>query len=538
MKKARNPLRFLALVEVAAYHRARATKGFRVKPIFRRWYRKFKSRIERRLDKKHHIDSSRPAFTARNINYDVSFRDHGMACGGIGAIHLLVQELGLADAIDRHLHVLKIHQPYHESDHVLNIAYNALCNGTCLEDIELRRNDEAFLDALGTQRIPDPTTAGDFCRRFERSDITHLHKAIDEVRLQVWAEQPRSFLNRATIDMDGTLVATTGACKAGMDIAYNGTWGYHPLILSLAETGEVLSLVNRSGNRPSHEGAAAQVDRSIWLCLRAGFDSIVLRGDTDFSQTEHLDRWNAVREVRFVFGYNAMANVVALAQRLPASVWQPLQRPEKYKVKTQRRQRPDKVKDRIVREREFDVLRLQSEEVAEFDYRPTACAHTYRMVVVRKHISKEKGERTLFPQVRYFFYITNERQWTPAEVVFEANDRCDQENLLAQLHGGVRALQAPVNTLESNWAWMVMTALAWTLKAWWALLLPEAPNRWQEQHREEKRRVLGMEFKTFVNAFILIPCQVIRTGRKLVLRILGWNPHLSIFFRLLARLRQ
>jgi hypothetical protein len=528
----------MGFMEVAASEPPSPTKGFRVKPIFRSWYTKFKSRIQRRLDKKHHTSGARPAFTARNIDYDVSFRDRGIACGGIGAMHLLVQELGLAKAIDRHLHVLKIHMPYHESDHVLNIAYNALCNGTCLEDIELRRNDEAFLDALGAQRIPDPTTAGDFCRRFNRSDITDLFDAIDEIRLEVWAKQPRSFFDRATIDMDGTLTETTGACKEGMDIAYNGVWGYHPLVVSLAETGEVLSLVNRSGNRPSHEGAAEQVDRYVWLCVKAGFDLIVLRGDTDFSQTEHLDRWDGVPNVRFVFGYNAMANLVELAKELPTSAWQPLKRPPRYAVKTQRRRRPDNVKDGIVREREFDVLRLESEEVAEFDYRPAACQKTYRMVVVRKHISKEKGEAVLWPEVRYHFYITNERTWTPAEVVFEANDRCDQENLLAQLHGGVRALQAPVNTLESNWAWMVMTALAWTLKAWWALMLPETPGRWQERHQHEKRRVLGMEFKTFVNAFVLIPCQVIQKARQVVLRILGWNPNLSILFRLLSRLRQ
>jgi hypothetical protein len=508
-----------------------------VKPIFRSWFRKFKSRIHRRLDPNRHTGGARPAFTARNLDYEVSHRDHAIAYGGIGAIHLLVGELGLAEAIDRHLHVLKIHLPYHESDHVLNIAYNALCNGTCLEDIELRRTDEAFLDALGARRIPDPTTAGDFCRRFGRADITALHDAVDEVRLRVWAEQPDAFFGRATIDMDGTLVETTGACKAGMDIAYDGTWGYHPLILSLAETGEVLSLVNRSGNRPSSDGAAAEVDRALWLCLRARFRRIVLRGDTDFSQTEHLDRWHALPGVRFVFGYNAMPNLIELAENLPASDWQPLRRPPRYQVKTRPRQRPDPIKDRIVRQRQFDVLRLQSEEVAEFDYRPTACVHHYRMVVVRKHISKEKGEAVLFPEVRYFFYITNERQWTPADVVFEANDRCDQENLLAQLHGGVRALTAPVNTLESNWAWMAMTALAWTLKAWWALVLPEPPGRWHERHRAEKCRVLGMEFKTFVNAFVLIPCQVIRTARRVVLRLLGWNPHLSIFFRLLSRLR-
>jgi hypothetical protein len=508
-----------------------------VKPIFRSWFRRFKSRIERRLDQRHHLPATRPVLHTRHIDYDVSFRDRGITCGGIGAMHLLVTKLGLAEAIDRHLHVLKIHLPYHESDHVLNIAYNALCNGTCLEDIERRRNDEAFLDALGARRIPDPTTAGDFCRRFGHADITALHDAIDDVRLTVWAEQPSSFRDRATIDMDGTLVETTGACKAGMDIAYNGTWGYHPLILSLAETGEVLSLVNRPGNRPSSEGAAAQVDRAIWLCLRARFRRIVLRGDTDFSQSEHLDRWHALGEVRFVFGYNAMPNLIELAENLPAAAWQTLGRPPRYPVKTQPRQRPDRVKDRIVRQRQFDVLRLQSEEVAAFDYRPTACAHTYRMVVVRKHISKEKGEAVLFPEVRYFFYITNERQWTPAEVVFEANDRCDQENLLAQLHGGVRALAAPVNTLESNWAWMAMTALAWTLKAWWALRLPESPGRWHQRHRDEKRRVLAMEFKTFVNSFVLLPCQVIRSGRRVVLRLLGWNPHLPIFFRLLSRLR-
>jgi hypothetical protein len=508
-----------------------------VKPIFRSWFRKFKSRIQRRLDPGPHTDHSRPVFSAGRIGYDVAHRDRAITCGGLGAIHALVQDLGLPAAIDDHLHVLKLHLPYHESDHVLTLAYNALCNGTCLEDLEVRRTDEAFLNTLGARRLPDPTTAGDFCRRFTRDHLEDLHDAIDVARQRVWAEQPAAFLDRATLDMDGTLVGTTGGCKAGMDIAYDGTWGYHPLVVSLAETGEVLRLVNRSGNRPSHEGAAAEVDRAVWLCLRAGFRRIVLRGDTDFSQTAHLDRWHALAQVRFVFGYDAAPNLRALAEGLPATAWQPLRRPTRYAVQTRPRRRPDHVKDRIVRDRGFDVLRLQSEEVAEFDYRPTACASTYRMVVVRKHISKGKAERVLFPEVRYLFYLTNDRGWTPAEVVFEANDRCDQENLLAQLKGGVRALQAPVNTLESNGAWMVMTALAWTLKAWWALLLPEPPGRWRDRHRAEKRSVLRMEFKTFVTAFVLIPCQVIRTGRKTVLRVLGWNPHLSIFFRLLTRLR-
>jgi hypothetical protein len=509
-----------------------------VKPIFRSWFRTRKSRIERRLKKRRDAATSQPVFTTRTMDHDVAHRDRAIAHGGIGAIHMLVQQVGLPQAINDRLHLLKVPLPYRESDHVLNIAYNALCNGTCLQDIDLRRNDEAFLDMLGARRLPDPTTAGDFCRRFTPTDLNALQVAIDVARQKVWEQQPPSFFARATIDMDGTIVGTTGASKAGMDIAYNGIWGYHPLILSLAETGEVLRLINRSGNRPSHEGAARQVDQAIGLCLVAGFHRVVLRGDTDFSQTQYLDHWNALPGVRFLFGYNAVNNLKELAEGLSPQAWKPLRRPARYVVKTQTRTQPDNVKDRIVRERKFDVLRLQSEEVAEFDYRPTLCKNTYRMVVIRKHISKEKGEQVLFPDVRYFFYITNDRDLSAAEVVFEANDRCNQENLLAQLHGGVRALQAPVNTLESNGAWMVMTALAWTLKAWWALMLPEVPGRWQAQQREEKRRVLRMEFKSFVNAFVTIPCQVIRTGRKLVLRVLGWNPHLMTFFRLVTRLRR
>jgi hypothetical protein len=476
-------------------------------------------------------------FTAHNIHYEVSARSHGLNYGGLGALHALARQLGLIAALDDRLHLLKIHLPYHESDHVLAIAYNAVCDGTCLQDLELRRTDENFLNALGARRLPDPTTAGDFCRRFRREHIDTLLDILNDTRLQAWATQPRDFFEQAVIDMDGTLVETTGACKQGMDLAYDGTWGYHPLVLSLANTGEVLGLVNRPGNRPSHEGAAAEVDRAVAVCRRGGFRRVLLRGDTDFSQTEHLDRWDDDPRLRFVFGYDALPNLKALAEDLPARAWRPLERPARPAPRSGPRRRPPNVKEAIVRARGFENLRLRSEEVAEFSYRPTACRKTYRMVVVRKNITREKGEQRLFDEIRYFFYITNDEVSEAAEVVFTANDRCDQENLLAQLHSGVRALRAPVDNLESNWAYMVMTALAWNLKAWWALTLPESPGRWQEKHRTEKAWVLGLEFKTFVNAFVRLPCQVVRTGGKLVYRLLGWNPHLPIFFRLVDALR-
>lgn len=508
-------------------------------PKIRRQLNKRKRQIQRRLDK---TGSStprvdKPVLSASNIHYEISDRHQGIAHGGIGVLHKLSRDLGLIDLIDENLHLLKLHLPYHESDHVLNIAYNPLCEGTCLEDIKLRRNDEAFLDALGAQRIPDPTTAGDFCRRFKEEDIVTLLNVFHQVRHQVWAKQSDDFFDQAVLDMDGTLVETTGRCKQGMNIAYDGTWGYHPLVLSLANTGEVMTVVNRSGNRPSHEGAAAEVDRCLKVCFDGGFRKVLLRGDTDFSQTEHLDRWDEDQRVQFVFGYNATSNLREIADILPERAWEKLHRPPKYNPVTPNRQRPENVKDRVVRQREFETLRLQSEEVAEFDYQPTACKKTYRMVVVRKNISKEKGEQRLFDDIRYFFYLTNDWVSDVAELVFLANGRCHQENLLAQLSGGCRALRAPLDNLTSNWAYMVMTSLAWNLKAWWALSLPEKPGRYQQQHRQDKRWVLGLEFKSFVQAFVRLPCQIIKTGRKLVYRLLSWNPYQPIFFRLVHHMR-
>jgi hypothetical protein len=495
-----------------------------------------KRRIQKRLDKSDLRGCDKPMLTASNIQYEIGERGHGIVYGGIGAMHLLVRKLKLAEAIDDRLHLLKLHLPYHESDHVLNLAYNALCDGTCLEDIELRRNDEVFLDALGARRIPDPTTAGDFCRRFQPEDVHTLLNIFNDTRVQAWAGQPDEFFAQARIDLDGTLVGTRGECKQGMDIAYNGTWGYHPLVVSLANTSEVLSVINRSGNRPSHEGAAAEVDRAVRVCLEGGFRRVLLRGDTDFTQTKHLDRWAADPRVQFIFGIDATANLHVLADDLPAEAWQALVRPPRYQVKTQKRPRPKNVKEQLVVERQFENIRLVSEMVAEFEYRPTACSRSYRVIVVRKDLSVEKGENVLFPDYRYFFYLTNDRSSTAAEVVFLANDRCNQENLHAQLKNGVCALTAPVDNLVSNWAYMVMTALAWNLKAWLALMLPES-GRWAERHRSEKRTIVTMEFKTFVNAFMRLPCQIIRTSRKLVYRLLSWNPWQPVLFRALDVLR-
>ena len=494
-----------------------------------------KRRIKKRLDKTK-LDGECPMLSASNIHYEIADRNRAISAGGIGMIHQMVGRLGLDDAINQAVNLFKIYLPYTESDHVLNIAYNLLAGGTCLEHLELRRNDEVYLDALGAKRIPDPTTAGDFCRRFSWLEIERLMDVFNQTRLKVWKQQGPDFFEEAIIDADGTMVETTGECKGGMDINHKGQWGYHPLLVSLANTAEPLFVVNRRGNRPSHEDAAKYLDRAVGLCRQGGFGKILLRGDTDFTQTAYLDDWDQ-DNVKFIFGIDAMPNLYELAENLPESAWRELKRRPKYEVKTQPRTRPHNFKEQVVEEREFENIRLVNEYVAEFDYSPTKCRKTYRVVVVWKDLEVKQGQRKLFDTDRCFFYITNDRERSAEEVVFSANNRCNQENTIEQHKNGVRSLTAPVDNLVSNWAYMVMASLAWSLKAWSALLLP-ADGRWKEQHQEERQRLLRMDFSTFRNAWINVPAQIIRSGRRIVYRFLSWNPWQSAFFRLLGVLNK
>jgi len=344
-----------------------------------------------------------PMLTSQKIGYEIGGKGEATPFGGLFAMHRLVTRLGLAKAIDANLELLKIHLPYHESDHVLTLAYSVLCGGTRLQDVDRLRHDVPLMNGLGAALLPDPTTTGDFLRRFTETDLLALMEAINSVRPALWTSRGADLLGQtAYLDVDGTIVSTGGELKQDMDISYKGVWGYAPLLITLANTREALFVVNRPGNAPSHLDAAGWIDRAIALVAPYA-KRVCLRGDTDFALTAHFDRWAA--QVDFVLGTDNIAALRTRAEALPDKAWKPLQRPARYENKTgATRTRRHNRKQEVITERGFVNLRLDHEDVAEFSYRPGKCARDYRVVVVRKNISRSKGEHVLIDEVRYFFY--------------------------------------------------------------------------------------------------------------------------------------
>jgi hypothetical protein len=198
-----------------------------------------------------------------------------------------------------------------------------------------------------------------------------------------------------------------------------------------------------------------------------------------------------------------------------------LERLPKYEILTEPRRRPQRVKEQMVVQKGYLNQKLVAESVSDMTCQPHQCGRKYRLVMVRKNLSVQKGERALFDEVRYFFYLSNRWDLSVEQIVSLANGRCDQENVIEQLKNGVNAMRMPVNDLVSNWAYMVMAALAWNLKAWYGLLMPD---------RERGLELVRMEFRRFLHAIILLPVQIIRAGRRILYRLLGYNGWLKNFF--------
>jgi hypothetical protein len=444
--------------------------------------------------------------------------------GGVVLVAELLRRFRVTQTIDEHVSVLKWHLPYTESDHVIAQAINLYIGGTCIEDMASIQHSAAMCRMLGAVRLPDPTTGGDFLRRFDEQrnpgSLAGLRTAVDLVQDEVWRElRPRRGRGRArrplaTVDLDGHEKRLYGTQKEGADFSHTGHWSYMPLLISLAQTGECLSLTNRPGNARSSDGAAEQL-APVLRRLEPHFDTILVRGDSDFDRAdlravcEKLGAYFA-----FVGREHPKGGRARRAMMIDEDRWLPY-RPRASRLADERprsqdfrprRKKPNR-RRRRARERGYKELRQVRQWVTEVPYYPVDSEATWRLVIRRQLVEHHEGQVHLFDEYRYHYIVTDlPLSMSTAEVVDETYQRCDQENLIEQLGSGLAAWRMPVAEFHGNCAWLEIARLAWNMAKWIAeLALPLEVLRW--------------EWKRFRHAFVHIAAEVVKTGRQVRARI-------------------
>ena len=458
------------------------------------------------------------------LHLEIDQRSEVTPYGGLSLVVAFIRRFKVAQLLDRHVHVLKQHKPYHESDHILAQACNLYVGGTCLEDLSQLQQSEAVCRLLGACRLPDPTTAGDFLRRFSELDnpgsLAAMRGVIDTIQDAVWQKLSKrrgaKDAERAwsVVDLDGHLKELYGMQKGGADFSHTGKWSYHPLVVSLADSGDCVAVRNRSGNVRSSEGAA-EVLREVLPRVKRHARKVLVRGDSDFDRRDVRDACESA-SAYFVFVGREFTNRPAIAAEVSESAWQVFEPRAKRVLKQRRtaagfrgRQRKANRRRQRACERNYNALRLTGQWVAEVPYQPLDSDKTYRLIIRRQCIAHYKGSTFIRDETRYRYVVTNlPTSWSAQQVVDETYRRCDQENVIAQMGSGLAAWRMPVGEFIGNCAWLEIARLAWNLAKWIAQLsLPAEVVRW--------------EWKRFRQGFVYVGAQVIKRGRQMWVRFSG-----------------
>lgn len=452
--------------------------------------------------------------------------------GGLVLAQQFMRRFGVAKRIDEGLKLLKRHAPYHESDHVLALAYTLYADGTCLEDQGALQGSEAVRRMVGACRIPDPTTAGDFLRRFKSvQEVGQLSGVSDEVQEAVWSKLPAKMRRQrrkhemALVDLDGHIKPLYGVQKEGADFSYDGRWSYQPLVVTLGGSGECLKVVNQSGSARSSD-AAAEALKEVLPRVKRHFKNAIVRGDTDF---DRADVYQAAIEkgAYFAIGGRVYANRAALAQRISEKHWQPFYpRPERETRSGPSRQgRTPNYRKSKAQQRGYRTLSTVKQWISEIEYQPSGVPFPCRLIVRRILIEESDGQGVLLKHFRYRMVLSDlPRSYTAQKVVDLTYQRCDQENVIEQFGHGIAGWRMPVAEFMGNSAWLEIARLAWNLGKWIAqLALPAEVVRW--------------EWKRFRRHFVYIAAKVVKLGRSVVVRLAGSHRYLPDILAAHARLQ-
>lgn len=485
--------------------------------------------------------SGRPVMTMPKQHLDAVDDAPVTSFAGLTLFITFAATFNFKDRINESLSFFKRWLPYSEADHVLSIAANLYVGGEHIEDMAELQHSEAVLRLFGACRLPDPTTAGDFLRRFETAgerSVEALRRTVDDIEQDVWMKLRKQVAKRgrkmplATVDLDGHIEEELGVQKEGADFSHDGRFGFQPLAITLAQTKEALALINRPGNGRSSNGVAEALER-VLPRLEPFFERILVRGDSDFDRAD-IRAVCRKHDARYAFvGRDNRSARTRKAMMIDEERWRPF-RSRTERQKDERRQRPGSKERRKkpnlrrqkARERGYHELYQARQWVTEVAFEPTGEDATDRLVIRRQLVEHRDGQVHMFDEYRFYFIVTDlPRSMGMTAVVDETYKRCDQENIIAQLGRGVAAWRMPVREYLGNCAWLQIARLAWNIGKWIAALaLPREVSRW--------------EWKRFRRAFVLVVAEVVKTGRQIRTRISRGHRHWSLMTEALGILQR
>ena len=431
-----------------------------------------------------------------------------LSYAGITPVRNFISKLDIASTIDSSVSVLKRHNPYFESDHVLNFVYNFLTGGEVINDIERLQEAEGFLRILGTERIPDPTTAGDFLVRFHEKDIANFQDSLDTMQDAAFSLLDKKRKKMATIEQDSSIHEVYGEKKEGADYAYENTYSYLAQYVTLAETGDVLHQDLREGNCYATEGLSTILPGIIDRVSKH-FKHIRYRADSA-SYDKDIVKSCEQRGVEFYISAKQTRKLVRAVQTIEEREWKcfrsmkltPATAETPVKKRKKRKNQKRAVKDRRKPHRQ----RRGKIQIASFQYQPQGWDKPYRFIAKRTEVVDEHGQQYLEEGLRKYIYhiiVTNNTDASDTRAMHVAQGRSNQENLIKDFKYGLGLSHVPTGFFLANRMYFKIAALAWNIKTWMLNLLSIGDGA-------------VLRFKRFLYLWINHACIVSKTGRDTI----------------------
>ena len=449
---------------------------------------------------------------------------------GMVPVRNLVERLGIATILDSHVSVLKRHRPYFESDHILNFVYNFLTGGEVINDIERLQESEGIRRVLGTERIPDPTTAGDFLVRFGEKDIDVFQDSCNEIQDTAFSLLDRKRKELATIEHDSSIHEVYGQKKEGADYAYENTYSYNVQYVTLAETGDVLYQELREGNRYSSYGLS-EILPGILDRVSKHFTQLRYRADSasyDKAIVQPLDE----RGVEFYISADQTKPLMQQVASIDVGAWKRFRRMNlratERKPPVKKRKKRKNHKKRVLDRRKPNRQRRGETCIASFRYQPVGWQKPYRFVVTRTEVLDKYGQLYLEEGLSKYLYhiiVTNDFDASDTKVMHIARGRANQENLIKDFKYGLGLSHVPTGFFLANQIYFKIAALAWNIKTWMLNLLSLGDGA-------------VLRFKRFLYLWINHACIVSKTGRNTVVISMDPGEYFSRYAKALNAVAQ